>query len=94
MNNPEDLSKIKQLALEADVVLENFKVGGLKNGLDAETLRTQNPGLIYLFLTGFGQTGPRASEAGYDLLLQGLSGLMSITGKDEPTKLGVPGLIL
>ena len=89
-NTSEDLSEIKRLALEADVVIENFKVGGLaKYGLDAETLRAEKPGLIYLSLTGFGQTGPRAGEAGYDLLLQGLSGLMSITGTDEPTKVGV-----
>ena len=90
MNDPRDLTEIKRLALEADVVLENFKVGSLKKyGLNAETLRAQKPELIYLSLTGFGQTGPRAGEAGYDLLLQGLSGLMSLTGQEAPTKLGV-----
>ena len=90
MADPNDLAEIKRLALEADVVLENFKVDGLKKyGLGADTLRAEKPELIYLSLTGFGQTGPRAGEAGYDLLLQGLSGLISITGKDEPTKLGV-----
>lgn len=90
MKSADDLNQIKQLAQDADVVLENFKVGGLAAyGLDAGSLRAQNPNLIYLSLTGFGQTGPRAQEPGYDLLLQGLSGLMSITGKDDPTKVGV-----
>lgn len=89
-SDPDDLSQIKDLALSSDIVIENFKVGGLeKFGLDAQTLRTEKPGLIYLSLTGFGQTGPRAGEAGYDLLLQGLSGLMSITGDQVPTKVGV-----
>lgn len=90
-NTPEHVKEIKNLALNSDIVVENFKVGGLaKYGLDAQTLRAENPGLIYLSLTGFGQTGPRAGEAGYDLLLQGLSGLMSITGTPQaPTKVGV-----
>jgi len=88
--DPEDLKQIKDLALASDIIIENFKVGGLKKfGLDAPTLRAEKPELIYLSLTGFGQTGPRAGEAGYDLLLQGLSGLMSITGDGEPTKVGV-----
>ena len=88
--NPKNIDEIKQLALDSDIVIENFKAGGLtKYGLDAATLRGQKPELIYLSLTGFGQTGPRVGEAGYDLLLQGLSGLMSITGGQVPTKVGV-----
>ena len=90
MTQADDLARIKSLAQTSDIILENFKVGGLtKYGLDAQSLQAQNPDLIYLSLTGFGQTGPRAQQAGYDLLLQGLSGLMSLTGQDEPTKLGV-----
>ena len=88
--DPDDLSQIKELALNSHVVVENFKVGGLKKfGLDADRLRSEKPELIYLSLTGFGQTGPRAQEAGYDLLVQGLSGFMSITGDEEPMKVGV-----
>ena len=86
----QDLKEIKRLALDADVVIENFKVNSLaKYGLDAATLRSEKPELIYLSITGFGQTGPRMAEAGYDVLLQGLSGFMSITGDVQPTKVGV-----
>jgi crotonobetainyl-CoA:carnitine CoA-transferase CaiB-like acyl-CoA transferase len=90
--NPGHLSAIAKLAQEADVVVENFKVGQLKKyGLDAQTLQQQNPGLIYCSVTGYGQTGPRAQEAGYDYALQGFTGLMSITGPadGEPQKVGV-----
>jgi crotonobetainyl-CoA:carnitine CoA-transferase CaiB-like acyl-CoA transferase len=90
--NPDHLSAIAKLAQEADVVVENFKVGQLKKyGLDAQTLQQQNPGLIYCSVTGYGQTGPRAQEAGYDYALQGFTGLMSITGPagGEPQKVGV-----
>ena len=84
---PEGQAIIRELARTSDVVLENFKVGGLKAyGLDYESLRTVNPRLIYCSITGFGQTGPYAPRAGYDLLVQAMVGLMSITGRqdDEP----------
>ncbi len=80
------------LATKADVLVENFKVGGLKQyGLDYDTLAKHNPRLIYCSITGFGLDGPYAERPGYDFLMQGLGGLMSITGKDEgaPTKVGV-----
>lgn len=83
---------IKQLAAESDIVVENFKVGGLKKyGLDYDSLKQGNPRLIYASLTGFGQTGPDAKRPGYDYIIQGLSGLMSITGPSdgEPHKVGV-----
>ena len=83
---------IKQLAADSDVVVENFKVGGLKKyGLDYDSLKQGNPRLIYASLTGFGQTGPDAKRPGYDYIIQGLSGLMSITGPSdgEPHKVGV-----
>ncbi|MDP4990097.1 MAG: CoA transferase [Marivita lacus] len=83
---------VQDLAREADVLIENFKVGGLaKYGLDHASLSAVNPGLIYCSVTGFGQTGPYAERAGYDYLVQGLSGLMSITGDPdgEPQKVGV-----
>lgn len=83
---------VQDLAREADVLIENFKVGGLaKYGLDYSSLSTANPGLIYCSITGFGQTGPYADRAGYDYLIQGMSGLMSITGdpNGEPQKVGV-----
>jgi crotonobetainyl-CoA:carnitine CoA-transferase CaiB-like acyl-CoA transferase len=84
---PEGQSIIRGLARDSDVVLENFKVDGLKAyGLDYATLRALNPRLIYCSITGFGQTGPYAPRAGYDLLVQAMGGLMSITGRldDEP----------
>lgn len=83
---------IKQLAADSDIVVENFKVGGLKKyGLDYDSLKQGNPRLIYASLTGFGQTGPDAKRPGYDYIIQGLSGLMSITGPSdgEPHKVGV-----
>jgi crotonobetainyl-CoA:carnitine CoA-transferase CaiB-like acyl-CoA transferase len=79
---------IRQFAVQSDVLVENFKVGGLKKyGLDYETLRALNPRLIYCSVTGFGQTGPFASLPGYDFMIQGLGGLMSITGEAD----GLPG---
>lgn len=84
---PEGQAIIRDLARKSDVVLENFKVGGLKAyGLDYESLRAINPRLIYCSITGFGQTGPYANRAGYDLLVQAMGGMMSITGRqdDEP----------
>ena len=83
---------VRRLAARADVLIENFKVGGLKKfGLDYESLRALNPRLIYCSVTGFGQTGPYAQRAGYDFLIQGMSGMMSITGEPEgsPQKAGV-----
>jgi crotonobetainyl-CoA:carnitine CoA-transferase CaiB-like acyl-CoA transferase len=84
---PEGQRIVRELARRSDIVLENFKAGGLKAyGLDYESLKPVNPRLIYCSVTGFGQTGPYASRAGYDFLIQGMSGLMSITGRgaDEP----------
>jgi crotonobetainyl-CoA:carnitine CoA-transferase CaiB-like acyl-CoA transferase len=86
---------IIELARKADVLIENFKVGGLKKyGLDYSSLSEINPGLIYCSITGFGQTGPKANEAGYDAMIQASGGLMSVTGEPEaaggkPQKVGV-----
>ena len=91
-NDEDDLLKLKTLIATADILIENFKVGGLdKYGLDYNNLRTKYPSLIYCSITGFGQTGPYAKRAGYDFLMQGMSGLMSITGEPEgqPQKVGV-----
>jgi crotonobetainyl-CoA:carnitine CoA-transferase CaiB-like acyl-CoA transferase len=88
---------VRALAARADVVLENFKVGALaKYGLAYDDLRTVNPRLIYCSITGFGQNGPRAEQAAYDFMIQGMSGLMSVTGEADgkpgggPQKVGVP----
>jgi crotonobetainyl-CoA:carnitine CoA-transferase CaiB-like acyl-CoA transferase len=84
MASAEGQELIRKLAAEVDVVVENFKVGGLaKYGLDYETLKKANPRLIYCSITGFGQDGPYARRAGYDFLLQGMGGLMSITGEPD-----------
>jgi crotonobetainyl-CoA:carnitine CoA-transferase CaiB-like acyl-CoA transferase len=83
---------VRQLVAGADVVIENFKRGGLqKYGLDYESLRADNPRLVYCSITGFGQDGPYADLAGYDYIVQGMSGFMSITGETEgqPMKAGV-----
>lgn len=83
---------IRQLAEGADVLIENFKVGGLrKYGLDYESLAAANPKLVYASISGFGQTGPLASEPGYDFLAQGMAGLMTATGGPDapPTKAGI-----
>lgn len=85
-------SELRALAAEADILIENFKVGGLvKYGLDYDSLAALNPGLIYCSITGFGQTGPYAHRAGYDYIIQGMSGLMSVTGdpQGQPQKVGV-----
>ncbi len=88
MAHPEGQALIRDLALRADVVGENFKVGGLKQyGLDHESLRVLNPRLIYCSVTGFGQDGPYAARAGYDLMVQAMTGLMDITGRAD----GEPG---
>lgn len=89
---PEGQETVRRLVADADVVIENFKVGGLaKYGLDYESLRAVNPRLIYCSITGFGQTGPYAHRAGYDFIIQGMAGLMSVTGEPEgqPQKVGV-----
>ena len=83
---------VRRLAAEADVLIENFKVGGLKKyGLDYDSLSALNPRLVYCSITGFGQDGPYAHRAGYDFIIQGMSGLMSITGEPDgqPQKTGV-----
>ena len=83
---------VRDLVADADILIENFKVGGLmKYGLDYASLKRINPGLIYCSITGFGQDGPYAHRAGYDYIIQGMSGLMSITGDPagQPQKVGV-----
>ncbi len=94
--HPEGQALVRRLAQQADVLLENFKQGGLKQyRLDYESLRALNPRLVYCSVTGFGQTGPYAPRAGYDFLIQGMGGLMSITGRADgedgagPQKVGV-----
>ena len=91
-NDPADLDRLRALIEDADVVVENFKVGGLARfGLDYDTLSARNPGLVYASITGFGQDGPRATQPGYDFLIQGMSGIMDLTGAPdgEPQKVGV-----
>jgi crotonobetainyl-CoA:carnitine CoA-transferase CaiB-like acyl-CoA transferase len=87
---------IRRLAAQSDVVIENFKVGGLKKyALDYASLAPDNPRLVYCSITGFGQTGPYADRAGYDFMIQGMGGIMSVTGQPdgtpgaEPMKCGV-----
>lgn len=90
--NADDLAQLKTLIADADVVIENFKVGGLtKFGLDYDTLSRDNPALIYASITGFGQDGPRATQPGYDFMIQGMCGIMDLTGEPsgEPQKVGV-----
>jgi crotonobetainyl-CoA:carnitine CoA-transferase CaiB-like acyl-CoA transferase len=89
---PEGQAVVARLASRADVLVENFKVGGLrKYGLDYESLKAVNPRLVYCSITGFGQTGPYASRAGYDFMIQGMGGIMDLTGdpEGEPQKIGV-----
>jgi crotonobetainyl-CoA:carnitine CoA-transferase CaiB-like acyl-CoA transferase len=93
---PEGQALVKALAAKSDIVIENFKVGGLAAyGLDYQSLKAINPRLIYCSITGFGQTGPYAKRAGYDFMVQGLGGLMSLTGRAQgeagegPVKVGV-----
>ncbi|PIA66601.1 CoA transferase [Ectopseudomonas toyotomiensis] len=93
---PEGQRLVRELVAQCDVLLENFKVGGLAAyGLDYESLKAINPRLIYCSITGFGQSGPYAKRAGYDFMIQGLGGLMSLTGREEgeegagPMKVGV-----
>ncbi|WP_424972409.1 CaiB/BaiF CoA transferase family protein [Dinoroseobacter sp. S76] len=89
---PEGLARVRELVADADILIENFKVGGLaKYQLDYPSLAELNPRLIYCSITGFGQDGPYAHRAGYDFMIQGMSGLMSITGEADgmPQKVGV-----
>jgi len=89
---PEGQAKARDLAATADVVIENFKLGGLaKYGLDYASLSALNPRLVYCSITGFGQTGPYAAHAGYDFIVQGMSGVMDLTGDPDgaPQKIGV-----
>ena len=84
---------VRKLAARSDVLIENFKVGGLaKFGLDYKSLAPECPRLIYCSVTGFGQDGPYAKRAGYDLMAQGMGGIMDLTGEPdgEPTRIGVP----
>ncbi len=92
----EGAALVRRMAADADVVVENFKVGGLRKfGLDADSLRAAHPRLIYASITGFGQDGPYAARAGYDYIIQGMGGLMSLTGLPDgepgggPMKVGV-----
>jgi len=94
---PEGAALIRRLALRSDILVENFRVGHLKKyGLDYDSLSSENPRLIYCSVTGFGQSGPYADRGGYDFLIQGMSGLMSVTGQpdggsgSEPLKVGIP----
>ena len=91
-NDPADLDRLRGLIDQADVVVENFKLGGLRKfGLDYASVSARNPRLVYASITGFGQDGPRAAQPGYDFLIQGLSGIMDLTGEPggEPQKVGV-----
>ena len=92
LDTAEGQAQVRALAGEADILVENFKLGGLaRYGLDYASLREANPGLIYCSITGFGQDGPYAGRAGYDFIIQGMGGIMSLTGEPdgEPQKAGV-----
>ena len=92
LRDPRGQDVIRRLAAKADVLVENFRVGNLKRyGLDYESIAAINPRAVYASVTGFGQTGPRAAEPGYDAALQGMTGVMSVTGEPDgrPTKVGV-----
>ncbi|MBB1624088.1 CaiB/BaiF CoA-transferase family protein [Achromobacter sp. UMC71] len=89
--SPRGAELVRELALQSDILVENFKVGGLaKYGLDYASLKELNPRLIYCSITGFGQTGPYASRPGYDFMIQGMGGLMSITGERDDLPGGGP----
>lgn len=95
MADPEGQALLRQLAADSDVVIENYKTGGLrKYGLDYDSLKAINPELVYCSVTGFGQTGPWANQPGYDFLIQAMGGLMSVTGEDAPMKVGIPAVDL
>lgn len=91
-DSPAGREAARTLAKQADIIIENFKVGGLaKYGLDYSAIKAINPGVIYCSITGFGQTGPYAPRAGYDFIVQGMGGIMDLTGAPdaEPQKIGV-----
>jgi crotonobetainyl-CoA:carnitine CoA-transferase CaiB-like acyl-CoA transferase len=91
LSHPDGQALVRQLAAQSDVLVENFKVGGLEHyGLDFESLKAINPRLIYCSITGFGQNGPYAERAGYDLMIQAMSGMMSITGRADDVPGGGP----
>lgn len=93
LKDPADVAQARRLILGADVVLENFRPGVMaRNGLDYATMAKENPGLIYCSISAFGQAGPRAKEGGFDLTMQAMSGVMSVTGEPggAPVKCGVP----
>jgi len=91
MATPDGQALLKLMAAQADIVVENFKTGGLKQyGLDHESLRAANPRLIYCSVTGFGHDGPYAERAGYDLMIQAMTGMMSITGRPDDVPGGGP----
>ena len=92
LTHPDGQALIRELVKKSDVVIENYKVGGLaKYGLDYHSLSAINPKLVYCSITGFGQTGPYANRAGYDLMIQAMGGMMSVTGEadGQPMKIGV-----
>jgi crotonobetainyl-CoA:carnitine CoA-transferase CaiB-like acyl-CoA transferase len=96
-SKPEGARLVRELVRKCDIVVENFRVGGLaKYGLDYATLSAEQPALIYCSITGFGQTGPYRNRGGYDFLIQGMSGVMSVTGRPDgspgagPLKVGIP----
>ncbi len=92
LKDADDLSRLKKMIAGTDVLIENFRVGGLRKfGLDFDTLHAEHPRLVYCSVTGFGQDGPYANRAGYDFLIQGMSGIMSLTGESDgqPQKMGV-----
>jgi crotonobetainyl-CoA:carnitine CoA-transferase CaiB-like acyl-CoA transferase len=83
-------SILRKLAAKADILIENYKLNGLKPyGLDYDSIREINPAIVYCSISGFGQTGPYAQKPGYDFMIQAMSGLMSVSGTEEPTKVGV-----
>lgn len=97
LDSPSGRTTVRALAARSDIVVENFKVGTLaRYGLDYDSLKQVNPRLIYCSITGFGQSGPRAQQAAYDFMIQGMCGLMSVTGEPDdrpgggPEKVGVP----
>lgn len=93
LRSDEDAEKLRTLVVDADVLIENFRPGVMaRHGLDYESLKSINPGLIYASISGFGQTGPYSARPGYDLIAQGMSGVISVTGDPEgaPAKAGIP----
>lgn len=95
MASDEGRSILRDLAMQSDVVIENYKTGGLKKyGLDYDSLKALKPDLVYCSVTGFGHTGPWSGQPGYDFLIQAMGGLMSVTGEDQPMKVGVPAVDL